>query len=67
MWADMLAQVIAFRRRRADAKAHAACDSLEIADIAKPVRMPVLAAFATVKPNALIRNYEFRRNRDAFA
>jgi uncharacterized protein (UPF0276 family) len=67
MWADMLAQLIEFRRRSADPKSRLVLDSLAIGHGSKPVRMPVLAAFETVKPNALIQNHEFRRNRHAFA
>jgi uncharacterized protein (UPF0276 family) len=67
MWADMLAQLIEFRRRPADPKARLVRDTLAIDQGSKPVRMPVLAAFETVKPNTFIQNYEFRRNRHAFA
>jgi uncharacterized protein (UPF0276 family) len=67
MWADMLAQLIEFRRRPADPKSRFSRDAAAIELDSKPVRMPVLAAFETVKPNAFIQNYDFRRNNHAFA
>jgi uncharacterized protein (UPF0276 family) len=67
MWADMLAQLVEFRRPSADPNSRHLPGNLTIDQSYKPVRMPVLAAFETVKPNALIQHYEFRRNRHAFA
>jgi len=67
MWADMLAQLIDFRRRPTDPKARFVRDAVMTGQSFKPVRMPVLAAFETIKPNPLLQNYEFRRKPHAFA
>jgi uncharacterized protein (UPF0276 family) len=67
MWADMLAQLIEFRRRPSGPKARFVREGVANSHAFKPVRMPVLAAFETIKPNPLLQNYEFRRKHHAFA
>jgi uncharacterized protein (UPF0276 family) len=67
MWADMLAQLIEFRRKPIDSKVRFVRDATASSHPFKPVRMPVLAAFETIKPNPLLANYKFRRKPHAFA
>jgi uncharacterized protein (UPF0276 family) len=67
MWADMLAQLVDFRRRPVDPKARFLRYAATTSQSFNPVRMPVLAAFETIKPNPRLQNYEFRRKPHAFA
>ncbi len=67
MWADMLAQLVEFRGQPRPIRIPAPRGIVPKNEPAHPVRMPVLAAFETIKPNRHVQNYQFRRNIHAHA
>ncbi|MEP9389835.1 DUF692 domain-containing protein [Mesorhizobium sp. KR9-304] len=67
MWADMLAQLVEFRVRPRPTRIPATRSMALKNEAAHPVRMPVLAAFETIKPNRHVQDYQFRRNNHALA